>query len=254
MGRAFPLGCRPCMSVMTSGEECRAANRLLLCHEHMRGPRRCSRSRRVPPAACAPALEAPFSLVASALSMISGLLLILGCPLGVEGLSFLALSADGCRCICLITAALDTVIRSLVMLGSSVFIRTNHASLEDGRCADDCERALARSRQCQRQTACSYSEWRLIRPTTIRRWHSFIIESAICSHGVLHPQPRQALVVGLGGGATAGSVSRFPGVELDVIELAESVVQGPRSGFAPSISTCCIVRMRISASRMGATT
>ena len=42
---------------------------------------------------------------------------------------------------------------------------------------------------------------------------------------VLHPQPRQALVVGLGGGATAGSVSRFPGVELDVIELAESVVQ-----------------------------
>ena len=41
----------------------------------------------------------------------------------------------------------------------------------------------------------------------------------------LHPRPRRALVVGLGGGATAGSASRFPDVELDVIELAESVVQ-----------------------------
>lgn len=41
----------------------------------------------------------------------------------------------------------------------------------------------------------------------------------------LHPEPRTALVVGLGGGATAGAVSLHPGVEVDVVELSESVVR-----------------------------
>jgi spermidine synthase len=43
---------------------------------------------------------------------------------------------------------------------------------------------------------------------------------------LLHPRPRQALVVGLGGGATAGAVARFPGVEVDVVELSKDVVGG----------------------------
>lgn len=42
----------------------------------------------------------------------------------------------------------------------------------------------------------------------------------------LHPDPRQALVVGLGGGATAGAVSMHAGAEVDVVELSESVVRG----------------------------
>lgn len=43
---------------------------------------------------------------------------------------------------------------------------------------------------------------------------------------VLHPQPRRALVVGLGGGVTAGALSQFPGLHVDVIELSGSVVRG----------------------------
>ncbi|MEW6321376.1 MAG: fused MFS/spermidine synthase [Acidobacteriota bacterium] len=43
---------------------------------------------------------------------------------------------------------------------------------------------------------------------------------------MLHPNPKTALVVGLGGGATAGAVSRFPGIDIDVVELSEAVVQG----------------------------
>jgi spermidine synthase len=42
---------------------------------------------------------------------------------------------------------------------------------------------------------------------------------------VIHPDPRQALVVGLGGGATAGAASIHPGVALTVIELSPSVVR-----------------------------
>ncbi|PYR64230.1 MAG: hypothetical protein DMF91_00885 [Acidobacteria bacterium] len=44
----------------------------------------------------------------------------------------------------------------------------------------------------------------------------------------LHPDPRDALVIGLGGGATAGAVSLHTGVEVDVVELAEAVVRGAR--------------------------
>jgi spermidine synthase len=40
----------------------------------------------------------------------------------------------------------------------------------------------------------------------------------------VHPAPRDALVIGLGGGATADAVSRHPGVNVDLVELAASVV------------------------------
>jgi spermidine synthase len=44
----------------------------------------------------------------------------------------------------------------------------------------------------------------------------------------LHPDPRQALVIGLGGGATPGAVSQHAGLEVDVVELSDSVVRGAR--------------------------
>jgi spermidine synthase len=43
---------------------------------------------------------------------------------------------------------------------------------------------------------------------------------------LLHPSPRTALVVGLGGGATAGAAARYPGVAVDVVELSGAVVAG----------------------------
>jgi spermidine synthase len=42
----------------------------------------------------------------------------------------------------------------------------------------------------------------------------------------LHPHPREALVVGLGGGATAGAVSQHPYARADVVELSQAVVAG----------------------------
>ena len=42
----------------------------------------------------------------------------------------------------------------------------------------------------------------------------------------MHPAPRDVLVIGLGGGATAGAVSRHGGVAVDVVELSDSVVRG----------------------------
>jgi len=44
----------------------------------------------------------------------------------------------------------------------------------------------------------------------------------------IHPDPREALVIGLGGGATAGAVSMHTGVQVDVVELSEVVVRGAR--------------------------
>jgi spermidine synthase len=41
----------------------------------------------------------------------------------------------------------------------------------------------------------------------------------------VHANPRNTLVIGLGGGATAGAVSRFPFADVDVIELSEAVVK-----------------------------
>jgi spermidine synthase len=42
---------------------------------------------------------------------------------------------------------------------------------------------------------------------------------------LLHPSPRRVLVIGLGGGATAGAVSLHSGVTVDVVELAPGVVR-----------------------------
>lgn len=42
---------------------------------------------------------------------------------------------------------------------------------------------------------------------------------------MLHPNPKTALVVGLGGGATPGAVARL-GVDTDVVELSQAVVAG----------------------------
>ena len=44
---------------------------------------------------------------------------------------------------------------------------------------------------------------------------------------LLHPNPRTALVVGLGGGATPGAIARF-GLDVDVVELSAAVVEGSR--------------------------
>lgn len=42
---------------------------------------------------------------------------------------------------------------------------------------------------------------------------------------VLHRDPRHALVVGLGGGVTAGAVSRHPNLSVDIVELSASVTR-----------------------------
>jgi spermidine synthase len=45
---------------------------------------------------------------------------------------------------------------------------------------------------------------------------------------VIHPEGRQALVIGLGGGATAGAVALHQGTDVDVVELSQAVVRGAR--------------------------
>ena len=40
---------------------------------------------------------------------------------------------------------------------------------------------------------------------------------------VLHPTPNDALVIGLGGGATSGAVSQHRGTHVQIVELSESV-------------------------------
>ena len=42
---------------------------------------------------------------------------------------------------------------------------------------------------------------------------------------LLHPEPATALVIGLGGGATAGAVSVHPELKIDIVELAAGVVK-----------------------------
>jgi spermidine synthase len=44
----------------------------------------------------------------------------------------------------------------------------------------------------------------------------------------LHPFARTALVIGMGGGATAGAVSIHDGVDVDIVELADAVVRGAK--------------------------
>ena len=59
----------------------------------------------------------------------------------------------------------------------------------------------------------------------------------------IHPGPRTALVIGLGGGATAGAVSIHDGVDVDVVELAGSVVRGAR--FLESINYGVLARPNV---------
>jgi spermidine synthase len=42
----------------------------------------------------------------------------------------------------------------------------------------------------------------------------------------IHPGARRALVIGLGGGATAGAVSIHDGVQVDIVELSDGVIRG----------------------------
>ncbi|HEX4982808.1 MAG TPA: hypothetical protein VFV63_13975, partial [Ilumatobacteraceae bacterium] len=53
-------------------------------------------------------------------------------------------------------------------------------------------------------------------------YHSLIGALAVA----LHPNPREALVVGLGGGVTAHGVSAIPTVHVEVVELSGEVVRG----------------------------
>jgi spermidine synthase len=43
---------------------------------------------------------------------------------------------------------------------------------------------------------------------------------------LLHPNPREVLVIGLGGGATPGATIRYEGVRTTVVELAPGVIRG----------------------------
>jgi spermidine synthase len=49
----------------------------------------------------------------------------------------------------------------------------------------------------------------------------------------VHPDARQALVIGLGGGATAGALSEHTGVTVDVVELSREVTQAADLYFGP---------------------
>jgi spermidine synthase len=60
---------------------------------------------------------------------------------------------------------------------------------------------------------------------------------------MLHPEARAALVIGLGGGATAGAVSIHDGVDVDVVELAGSVARGAR--FLDSINYNVLTRPNV---------
>ena len=51
---------------------------------------------------------------------------------------------------------------------------------------------------------------------------------------VLHPSPADALVIGLGGGATAGAVSQHPSVRVQIVELSDGVRRA--AAFFPHIS------------------
>lgn len=54
----------------------------------------------------------------------------------------------------------------------------------------------------------------------IERYHRLIGHLPV----VLHPDPKRALVIGLGGGATGGAVAVHSGVEVDLVELSDAVV------------------------------
>src|SRR6185312_14249670 len=60
---------------------------------------------------------------------------------------------------------------------------------------------------------------------------------------ILHPEARDVLVIGLGGGATAGAVSIHDGVDVDVVELSGSVARGAR--FLDSINYNVLTRPNV---------
>lgn len=62
----------------------------------------------------------------------------------------------------------------------------------------------------------------------IANYHKLIGHLAV----LLHPHPQRALVIGLGGGATAGAVAAHSGVQVDLVELSDAVV-----GAAPLFSS-----------------
>jgi spermidine synthase len=45
---------------------------------------------------------------------------------------------------------------------------------------------------------------------------------------LIHPNPRRALIVGIGGGTTAGAVAIHPNVQLDAVELSDAVIEASR--------------------------
>ena len=51
---------------------------------------------------------------------------------------------------------------------------------------------------------------------------------------VVHPDPRDVLVIGLGGGATAGAAALYPGSSVEIVELSQAVVEG--AGFFSGIN------------------
>jgi spermidine synthase len=64
----------------------------------------------------------------------------------------------------------------------------------------------------------------------------------------VHPEPRRALVIGAGGGATAGAVAAFSGqTQVDVVELSPAVVEAARqfSGINQDLFQRPNVRLRI---------
>ena len=50
---------------------------------------------------------------------------------------------------------------------------------------------------------------------------------------VVHPDAREALVIGVGGGATAGALSQHAGVAVDVVEISREVMQAAARFFKP---------------------
>lgn len=50
---------------------------------------------------------------------------------------------------------------------------------------------------------------------------------------IVHPDAREALVIGVGGGATAGALSQHAGVDVDVVELSREVTQAAARFFKP---------------------
>ncbi|MBM3782423.1 MAG: hypothetical protein FJW29_12265 [Acidobacteria bacterium] len=64
---------------------------------------------------------------------------------------------------------------------------------------------------------------------------------------LVHPDARRALVIGMGGGATPGAVSIHDGVDVDVVELAEGVVNAAPwfSSINYDVATRPNVRIRV---------